>query len=85
LPWVYRILAAMEEGRGRPADLDLLSAHTGLLGFGHTFCALAPGAMDPLSSALKYFRADFERHIHRGRCPWKEEPSALSYQLSAQG
>lgn len=72
LPWVYRILAAMEEGRGRPADLDLLSAHTGLLGFGHTFCALAPGAMDPLSSALKYFRADFERHIHQGRCPWKD-------------
>jgi NADH-quinone oxidoreductase subunit F len=72
LPWVFRILEAMEEGRGAPSDLDLLSAHTGLLGFGNTFCALAPGAMDPLKTALRYFRDDFERHIGQGECPWKE-------------
>ena len=30
---------------------------------GNTFCALAPGAAEPLQSALKYFREDFERHI----------------------
>ena len=42
-----------------------------LLGPGHTFCALAPGAAEPLQSALKYFRADFERHIHEKRCPWR--------------
>jgi NADH-quinone oxidoreductase subunit F len=35
-----------------------------------TFCALAPGAMEPLQSALKYFREDFERHIRDRRCPW---------------
>jgi hypothetical protein len=22
---------------------------------------------------LKYFRQDFERHIHQGHCPWKEK------------
>jgi NADH-quinone oxidoreductase subunit F len=71
LPWVFRILEAMEEGRGVPPDMEVLSAHPGLLAFGHTFCALAPGAMDPLQSALKYFRDDFERHIGQGRCPWK--------------
>jgi NADH-quinone oxidoreductase subunit F len=38
---------------------------------GHTFCALAPGAADPLRSALKHFRADFERHIVEKRCPWR--------------
>jgi NADH-quinone oxidoreductase subunit F len=37
---------------------------------GNTFCALAPGAADPLETALKYFRADFERHIREHRCPW---------------
>ena len=42
-----------------------------LLGPGHTFCALAPGAMEPLQSALKYFREDFERHIREKKCPWR--------------
>jgi NADH-quinone oxidoreductase subunit F len=71
LPWTARVLAAIENGQGRPGDLDRLSRHTKLLGPGHTFCALAPGAVEPLQSALKYFREDFERHIHDQRCPWR--------------
>ena len=55
---------------GQLADLDLLTQHTRFLGPGLTFCALAPGAMEPLQSALKYFRADFERHITERGCPW---------------
>lgn len=70
LPWVERMLAAIEAGQGRAQDLDILAMHTGFLGPGKTFCALAPGAMEPLQSGLKYFRADFERHIDERRCPW---------------
>jgi NADH-quinone oxidoreductase subunit F len=71
LPWVARILEAIEEGQGQPRDLDLLAFHTKFLGPGLTFCALAPGAMEPLQSALNYFREDFERHIRDQRCPWR--------------
>ncbi len=71
LPWVARTLQSLEDGNGLPGDLDLLASHTRLLGPGNTFCALAPGAMEPLQSALKYFRSDFERHIQEKRCPWK--------------
>ncbi len=71
LPWVARILAAMEEGKGREDDIDVLNMHSRYLGPGHTFCALAPGAVEPLQSAIKYFREDFERHIHEKRCPWR--------------
>ena len=71
LPWVERTLAAIEAGDGQPGDLDILAAHVGLLGPGKTFCAHAPGAMEPLGSGLKLFRADFERHIAEGRCPWR--------------
>ena len=74
LPWVARILGAIERGEGRDGDLDLLASHCGYLGPGNTFCALAPGAVEPLQSALKHFRADFERHIEEGRCPWRQEP-----------
>jgi NADH-quinone oxidoreductase subunit F len=71
LGWVERILNAMEEGRGQPGDLDTLAFQARFWTPGHTFCALAPGAAEPLQSALKYFREDFERHIDEKRCPWK--------------
>jgi len=70
LHWVADVLRDLEEGTGQPGDLDRLSAHARLLGPGHTYCALAPGAAEPLQSALKYFRDDFERHIREHRCPW---------------
>ena len=72
LPWVAHLLQGLEEGRGTPDDLHLLELHTRLLGPGHTYCALAPGAMDPLASAMKYFKDDFEAHVVKRRCPWKD-------------
>jgi NADH-quinone oxidoreductase subunit F len=71
LPWTVRILEAIEEGRGEEGDLERLALHTRLLGPGMTFCAFAPGAMEPLQSALRYYREDFERHLREGRCPWR--------------
>jgi NADH-quinone oxidoreductase subunit F len=70
LSWAERILKAMEEGRGEERDLDDLEAITKFVAPGNTFCALAPGAAEPLQSALKHFRGDFERHIREKRCPW---------------
>ncbi|MDD5461243.1 MAG: NADH-quinone oxidoreductase subunit NuoF [Methylococcales bacterium] len=63
LPWTVTLLKDIIAGRGRLEDLDILSGLTRMLGPGNTFCALAPGAMEPLQSALKYFRKDFERYI----------------------
>jgi NADH-quinone oxidoreductase subunit F len=72
LPWIARTLQAIEDGEGQLKDLEMLASHSKLLGPGHTFCALAPGAVEPLQSALKYFKEDFERHIEEKGCPWKE-------------
>ncbi|WP_316840859.1 NADH-quinone oxidoreductase subunit NuoF [Pedobacter gandavensis] len=71
LPWTEKILLSIENGTGRLEDLELLEMHTRHLGPGNTFCALAPGAMEPLQSGLKYFRADFEKHIKEKKCPWR--------------
>ncbi|MGD0076989.1 MAG: NADH-ubiquinone oxidoreductase-F iron-sulfur binding region domain-containing protein [Sedimentisphaerales bacterium] len=71
LPWVSKIMNAMEFGQGQEGDIELLEEHTFLLETGHTFCALAPCAMNPLRSALQYYRDDFRRHISEHRCPWK--------------
>jgi NADH-quinone oxidoreductase subunit F len=72
LPWVEKILKAIDEGDGRMEDLKLLELHTKYLGPGNTFCAFAPGAMEPLQSALKYFRDDFEKHINEKLCPYEQ-------------
>ena len=71
LPWIVKILEAIEQGQGEPGDLDTLEWHTQALGPGKTYCVHAPGAVEPLQSALKYFREDFEQHIKEQRCPWK--------------
>jgi len=63
LPWTVTLLQDIIAGHGRMEDLDTLSGLTRMLGPGNTFCALAPGAMEPLQSALKYFREDFVRYI----------------------
>jgi NADH-quinone oxidoreductase subunit F len=71
LPYIVHILRAIENGEGRMEDIETLEMQCRLLGPGNTYCALAPGAVEPLQSALKYFREDFERHITGKRCPWK--------------
>ncbi len=70
LPWAQELLQAFCDGEAQPGDLEKLERHTEFLGPGRTFCALAPGAMEPLQSALEYFREDFERHLAEGRCPY---------------
>lgn len=71
LPWIAQTLRAIEEGDGRSGDLELLEDLCASLALGNTFCALAPGAVAPVETALKYFRADFERHIVGKGCPWR--------------
>ncbi len=71
LPWIEKMLRAIENGQGEMSDIDILAQQCRLLGPGNTYCALAPGAVEPLQSAVKYFREDFERHIREKKCPWK--------------
>lgn len=70
LPWIEKLLLSLENGEGKEEDIELLDLHTKLLGPGNTFCALAPGAMEPLQSAIKYFKEDFLDHVRRKKCPY---------------
>jgi NADH-quinone oxidoreductase subunit F len=71
LPWLEKMLLAFENGQGELADVDVMAQQCRLLGPGNTYCALAPGAVEPLQSAIRYFREDFERHVRERKCPWK--------------
>lgn len=69
LPWSVKLLRAIERGDGKAGDIEVLEQLTRFLGPGKTFCAHAPGAMEPLQSALKFFRAEFERGISSTEAP----------------
>ncbi|MPW62691.1 NADH oxidoreductase (quinone) subunit F [Moraxella catarrhalis] len=67
LPWGVKILDAMDNGQAQADDIDKLSELTRDLWLGKTFCAHAPGAMEPLMSALKYFRHEFEQKVNNSK------------------
>lgn len=69
LPWGVKILDAMDNGQAQADDIDKLSELTRDLWLGKTFCAHAPGAMEPLMSALKYFRHEFEQKVNNQSKP----------------
>jgi len=71
--WVTRMLARIEEGFGRPEDLPLLGEIGDNILF-KAFCALADGAVSPITSTLKYFLDEYEEHVRLGRCPFTEPP-----------
>ena len=63
LPWGVKILTAINDGQGQIGDVEKLEGLTRDLWIGKTFCAHAPGAMEPLMSAIKYFRPEFDQKI----------------------
>ena len=76
-----QILEKICEGRGEPEDIDTLVElsqtirETALCGLGQT-------GPNPVLSALRYFRDEFEAHIHERRCPAKRCVSLLQFEVS---
>lgn len=64
LPWIVKILKSLKENRGQKNDIKDLERLCIHLSPGKTFCAHAPGAIEPLQSAIKYFRCEFESRIN---------------------
>jgi len=61
--WLVQILHRLEAGQGQEGDIDkLLDLCENILG--RSFCALGDGATSPISSAIKYFRDEFEQGMH---------------------
>ncbi|MDT8403065.1 NADH-quinone oxidoreductase subunit NuoF [Sulfuriflexus sp.] len=65
--WMYRVLERIENGQGRPEDLELLESAAGQIA-GHTICAFGEAAAWPVQSFLKHFREEFEYHITHKQC-----------------
>jgi len=79
-PWQTRLLRKIEEGRGEPGDVQILSnvassiAPYPPIGLGNTICALGDAAALPTHSFLMRFKDEFEAHIREHRCPFGDKP-----------
>jgi NADH:ubiquinone oxidoreductase subunit F (NADH-binding)/(2Fe-2S) ferredoxin/NAD-dependent dihydropyrimidine dehydrogenase PreA subunit len=62
------ILNRICAGQGRPDDIDLLEELSDTIQ-DFSLCALGRTAPNPVLSTLKYFRDEYEAHIHEQRCP----------------
>ncbi|HRP74745.1 MAG TPA: NADH-quinone oxidoreductase subunit NuoF [Rhodocyclaceae bacterium] len=65
--WLYRVVHRIENGLGRPDDLDLLNSVTTNI-MGRTICALGDAASMPVQSFVKHFGSEFEYHIEHKKC-----------------
>lgn len=77
------ILERITKGEGTPVDIERLEQlcetvrSTALCGLGQT-------APNPVLSTLKYFRDEYEAHIHEKRCPAKVCTSLINYYIKPE-
>jgi NADH-quinone oxidoreductase subunit F len=74
--WLVQVLTALERGQGREEDLELLLDQCDNI-LGRSFCALADGAVSPITSSIKYFRDEYLAHLTGGGCPFDPAASTL--------
>jgi NADH-quinone oxidoreductase subunit F len=72
------ILNRICEGRGRAGDIELLEELSQTIQ-GFSLCALGRTAPNPVLSTLRYFRHEYEAHIHEHRCPAGVCKSLIEY------
>ena len=65
--WMYKVVHRIENGQGKPEDLDLLNSVLANI-MGRTICALGDAAALPVQSFLKHFGSEFEYHIEHKTC-----------------
>lgn len=65
--WLYRVVHRIENGLGRPDDLDLLNSVTANI-MGRTICALGDAASMPVQSFINHFGKEFAFHIEHKKC-----------------
>jgi NADH-quinone oxidoreductase subunit F len=72
--WLFTLLARIESGEGRPADLEVLFGVSSNI-VGKTLCAFGDAAATPVLSTLQLFKSEYEAHVREGRCtrpaPWR--------------
>ncbi|MCV2502051.1 MAG: NADH-quinone oxidoreductase subunit NuoF [Candidatus Lightella neohaematopini] len=63
LPWIVKLLKSIRKCQSTKHDILTLKQLCSTLMYGKSFCAHAPGAIEPLRSAIKYFYSEFKLEL----------------------
>jgi NADP-reducing hydrogenase subunit HndC len=77
---MLRILNNMVSGKGEEGDIELLEELSEFMQDA-SLCALGTSAPNPVMSALKHFRDEFEAHVRLKQCPALACPDLLHYHI----
>jgi len=77
-----QILEKICEGRGEPEDLETLEELSDVIRE-TALCGLGQTGPNPVLSTLRYFRDEYEAHIHEKRCPAKRCIALLKFEVDA--
>ncbi|HTQ57820.1 MAG TPA: NADH-ubiquinone oxidoreductase-F iron-sulfur binding region domain-containing protein [Bryobacteraceae bacterium] len=75
---MLEILERLCEGNGRPDDLEKLETLADYVGRA-SLCGLGQTAPNPVLTTLRYFREEYEAHLHQRRCPAGRCPALIRY------
>ena len=81
--WAYKVLNAIEAGRGRQEDLDLIMDVIENIE-GNTICAHGDSLVIPVRSYIQIFPQEFQDHITQRGCPFKPWQMRRKF-VSAEG
>jgi NADH-quinone oxidoreductase subunit F len=79
---MLEILTRITEGNGKEGDIELLEELSQQIKDG-SLCGLGQTAPNPVLTTIKYFRDEYEAHIHDKRCPAKNCKALLTYEVIA--
>lgn len=79
---MLEILTRVTEGNGKEGDIELLEELSQQIKDG-SLCGLGQTAPNPVLTTIKYFRDEYEAHIHDKRCPAKNCKALLTYEVIA--
>ncbi|MBW8012689.1 MAG: NADH-quinone oxidoreductase subunit NuoF [Chloroflexi bacterium] len=74
------ILEDITEGNGRPGDIELLEEISEGVKAG-SLCGLGQTAPNPVLTTIRYFREEYEAHIHDKECPSKVCKELIHYNI----
>ncbi|MBR6594697.1 MAG: NADH-quinone oxidoreductase subunit NuoF [Clostridia bacterium] len=80
---MLEILSRITEGEGREGDIELLEELCVGIKDG-ALCGLGQTAPNPVLTAIRYFRDEYEAHIKEGKCPAGECGALISYSIDAE-
>ena len=77
---MLEILERIVDGKGRPGDIELLESLAVEVKDG-SLCGLGQTAPNPVLSTIRYFRDEYEAHIHDKKCPSKSCKALIRYDI----